>query len=76
MKPLEYKTQHYPTTSSTLCRTSPLNNKPSKNANPIISRQDYHLTQPCPSDKQTNKQNKTKQTKQTNKQKLSRNLTL
>ena len=27
-----------------------------KNINPIISRQDYHLTQPCPSEeKQTNK---------------------
>ena len=33
-----------------------LNNKQNKNANPIISRQDYHLTQPCPSEeKQTNK---------------------
>ena len=30
--------------------------KPTKNINPIISRQDYHLTQPCPSEeKQTNK---------------------
>ena len=27
-----------------------------KNTNPIISRQDYHFTQPCPSEeKQTNK---------------------
>ena len=27
-----------------------------KNTNPIISRQNYHLTQPCPSEKkQTNK---------------------
>ena len=33
--------------------------------NPINSRQDYHLTQPCPSEE-----------KQTNKQKLSTNLTL
>ena len=33
-----------------------LNNKQNKNTNPIISRQDYHLTQPCPSEeKQTNK---------------------
>ena len=32
-----------------------LNNKQNKNPNPIISRQDYHLTQPCPSEeKQTN----------------------
>ena len=28
----------------------PLNNKQNKNTNPIISRQDYHLTQPCPSE--------------------------
>ena len=35
-----------------------LNNKQTKNTNPIIRRQDYHLTQPCPSEeKQTNKQN-------------------
>ena len=27
-----------------------LNNKQNKNANPVISRQDYHLTQPCPSE--------------------------
>ena len=48
--------QHHPTTSSTLCRTPHLNNKQHKNTNPIISRQDYHLTQPCPSEgKQTNK---------------------
>ena len=56
MKLLEYKTQHHPTTSSTLCRMPHLNNKQNKNTNPIISRQDYHLTQPCPSgEKQTNK---------------------
>ena len=42
-----------------------LNNKQNKNIKPIISRQDYHLTQPCPSEE-----------KQTNKQKLSTNLTL
>ena len=31
--------------------------KQMKNINPVISRQDYHLTQPCPSEeKQTNKQ--------------------
>ena len=34
-----------------------LNNKQNKITNPTISRQDYHLTQPCPSEeKQTNKQ--------------------
>jgi len=33
------------------------NNKQNKITSPIISRQDYHLTQPCPSEK---KQNKTK----------------
>ena len=33
------------------------NNRQNKNTNPIISRQDYHLTQPCPSEeKQTSKQ--------------------
>jgi len=33
-----------------------LNNKQNRNTNPVISRQDYHLTQPCPSEeKQTNK---------------------
>ena len=42
-----------------------LNNKQNKNTKPIISRQDYHLTQPCPSEE-----------KQTNKQTLSTNLTL
>ena len=32
-----------------------LNNKQNKNTNPVISRQDHHLTQPCPSEKkQTN----------------------
>ena len=36
-----------------------LNNKPNKNTNPIIGRQDYHLTQPCPSEeKQTKTQHK------------------
>ena len=31
-----------------------LNNKQNKNTNPIINRQDFHLTQPCPSEeKQT-----------------------
>ena len=45
-----------PTTSSTLCRTSHLNNKQHKNTNPVTNRQDYQLTQPCPSEeKQTNK---------------------
>ena len=42
-----------------------LNDKQNKNTNPIISRQDYHLTQPCPSEE-----------KQTNKQKLSTHFTL
>ena len=42
-----------------------LNNKQSKNTRPIISRQEYHLTQPCPSEE-----------KQTNRQNLSTNLTL
>ena len=32
-----------------------LNNEQNKHANPIISRQDFHLTQPCPlEEKQTN----------------------
>ena len=36
-----------------------LNNKQNKNVNPSISRQDYHLTQPCPSEEeQTNKPTK------------------
>ena len=47
------------------CRTTHLNNKLNKHTNPIISRQDYHLTQPCPSEE-----------KQTKKQKLSTNLIL
>ena len=47
---------HHPTTNSILCRTFQLNNKQNKNTNPIISRQDYHLTQPYPSEeKQINK---------------------
>ena len=51
------KTWHHPATSSTLCRLLHLNNKQNKNTNPIISGQEYHLTQPCPSEeKQTNKQ--------------------
>ena len=50
------KTWHHPATSSTLCRLLHLNNKQNKNTNSIISRQDYHHTQPCPSEeKQTNK---------------------
>ena len=48
-----------PNHQSTLCWTPHLNNKQNKNTNPIISRQDYHLTQPCPSEeKQINKQTK------------------
>ena len=36
-----------------------LNNKQSKTTNPTISRQDYPLTQPCPSEeKQTNRKKK------------------
>ena len=65
-KPLEYKTRHHPTTSSTLCSTTHLNNKQNKNTNQIISRQDHHLTQCCTSEeKHTNIQTK-----------LSTNLTL
>jgi len=64
-KPLEYKIWHHPTISSTLCRMPYLNNKQNKNTNPIISRQDCHLTQPCSSEE-----------KQMNKQKLNTNLTL
>ena len=38
-----------------------LNNKQNKNTNPVIRRQDYHLTQSCPSEeKQTNNNNKKK----------------
>ena len=64
-KPLDYKTQHHPTSSSTLCRMLHLNKKQNKNTNQIISRQEYHLTQPCPSEE-----------KQTNENKLSTNLPL
>ena len=61
MKPLEYKTQHHPTTSNTLYRTPYLNNKQNKNTNKIISRQDYHVTQPCPSEEtQTNEKTNNK----------------
>ena len=41
-----------------------LNNKLNKNTDQIISRQDYHVTHPCPSEE-----------KQTNKRKVSTNLT-
>ena len=44
-KPHEYESWHHPTTSSTLCRMPHLNSKQTKNTNPIISRQGYHLTQ-------------------------------
>ena len=64
-EPLEYKTRHNPTISSTLSRMPHLNNKQSKNTNPVISRQDYYFTQPCPSEE-----------KHINKQKLSTNLNL
>ena len=56
MKPLEYKTLNNPTTSSTLYRTPHPKNKENKHTNLISSRQDDHLTQPGPSDK-----NKTEQ---------------
>ena len=55
MKPLEYKNQHHPTTSSTLCRTPHPNNKQMNKQNPVNSRQDYHLTQPCPSEEKPKK---------------------
>ena len=48
---------HHPTTSSTLCRTPHLNNKQKTNTYPIISRQDYHFTQPCPSEKKQTSKN-------------------
>ena len=58
-KSLEYKTRHHPTTSSTLCRMPHPNNKQNKNTNPIIIRQEYRLTQPCPlEEKQTKTQHK------------------
>ena len=60
-----HKTQDHSTTNSTLWRTSHLNNKQNKNTDPIISRQDYHLTRPCSSEG-----------KQASKQKLSTNLPL
>ena len=41
-----------PNHSSTLCRMPHLNNKQNKNTNPVISRQDYHLTQPSSEEKQ------------------------
>ena len=55
-KPLEYKIWHHPTTSSIQCRIPHLNNKQNKNTNQIISRQDYHLPQPCSSEEKQNKQ--------------------
>ena len=63
-KPLEYKTWHHPTSSSTLGRTPHLTTNKAK-TNPVISRQEYHYTQPYPSEEN-----------QTNKQKFSTNLTL
>ena len=54
-KPLEYKTRHQPTTSSTLCRTPQLNNKQNKNTNPVISKQKYHLLSLAHQEKQRNK---------------------
>ena len=39
-----------------------LNNKENKNTNQIISRQDYHLTQPCPSEEKQTNNNKKKKT--------------
>ena len=54
MQPLVYKTCHYPTGRSTLCRTPHQNKKQDKNTNQIISRQDYHLTQPIIGEKKKN----------------------
>ena len=48
---------------STLCRAPQLNNKQNKNTNPIISRQDYHLTQPCPSEEKQQQQQQQQQQK-------------
>ena len=53
-KLLEYKTNQHPTTSRTLCTILHPNNKQNKNTNPIISREDYHLTQLCPSEEKNN----------------------
>ena len=49
-KPLGYKTQHHPATSSALCRTPRLSNKQNRSTRPTISRQGDPLTQPCPSE--------------------------
>ena len=54
-QPLVYKTWHHPTASNNLYRTPHPKNKQDKNPNPVISRQDYHLTQPCPSKKKKKK---------------------
>ena len=43
-KPLEYKTRHHPTTSSTPCRMPHLNNNQNQNTSPVFSRQDHHLS--------------------------------
>ena len=55
---LEHKTQHHPTTSRILSGTPHPNHKQHKNVNLIISRQDYHLTQPCPSEEKKKTQHK------------------
>ena len=62
-KPLEYKIQHQPTTSSTLCRMPHLNNK--HKCKPNHQQTGLQLTRPCPPEE-----------KQTNKRKLSTNITL
>ena len=49
------------TTSNNLCRMPHPNNKQDKITNPIIRGQDYHPTEPCPS-QEKRKQNKTKTT--------------
>ena len=41
-----------------------LNNKQNKNKNPIISRQDYHFTQPCPTEEKQTTNQKTQQKSQ------------
>ena len=65
-KPLECKTRHHPTTSSTPCRMPHLNNKQNKNTSP--SAADRITTSLSLSHRRKNKQ--------ANKQKPSTNLTL
>ena len=59
INPREYQIVRTPTKETTwiqhLYRTTNLNNKLNKNTSPIISRQDYCLTQPCPSEEEQTK---------------------